>query len=338
MPKKNMNITFAILIILTTLLMNSCAPIADQVIETTQKDVHSTQEQPIENPGTESSATPTNAPGDTSSVTPTVAPVFEPWIQLEQIASGLTAPVAMAAPDDSSSRLFIVDQVGVVFIIDSKDDLLETPFIDIRDRMVPLNTNYDERGLLGMAFHPDFGENGRFFLYYSAALRANGPDGWNHTSHLSEFSISTNNPNQADPTSEKLILQIDQPQGNHNSGAITFGPDGYLYIPLGDGGGAHDRGLGHAEDWYVTNDGGNGQDVEQNMLGSILRIDIDNGDPYAIPEDNPKVSQNFPEIWAYGFRNPYRMAFDLAGEHELFVGDAGQELWEEISIVEAGGN
>jgi plastocyanin len=107
---------------------------------------------------------------------------------------------------------------------------------------------------------------------------------------------------------------------------------------LGDGGGANDTGGGHADDWYDVNAGGNGQDVEENMLGSVLRIDIDNGTPYAVPMDNPDISETYPEIWAYGFRNPYRMAFDPEGDHELFLGDAGQDLWEEVSIVVAGGN
>lgn len=338
MLRKKMKISLIIIFLSTLLLVSSCSPFADQDIERTQTDVPATQEQPTKPPSAQPSATHTNEPEDTSTIPPTLAPVFEPWIQLEQVASGLAAPVALAAPDDGSSRLFIVDQVGVVFIVDNQDTLLETPFIDIRDKMVGLNSSYDERGLLGMAFHPNFAENGRFFLYYSAPLRANGPNDWDHTSHLSEFSISANDPNRADPDSEKIILQIDQPQGNHNSGAIAFGPDGFLYVPLGDGGSGSDIGPGHAQDWYAENAGGNGQDVEANMLGSILRIDIDNGDPYAIPGDNPQISQNFPEIWAYGFRNPYRMAFDPAGQGELFVGDAGQELWEEVSIVKAGGN
>jgi len=254
------------------------------------------------------------------------------------IKSRLTAPVALAAPDDGSGGLFIIDQVGLIYLLDSADTLLETPFLDIRDGLVNLNTNYDERGLLGMSLHPDFVNNGRFFLYYSAPLRPNAPAGWDHTSIISEFCASDTDTNQANPESEIIIMAIDQPQENHNAGSIVFGPDGYLYIPLGDGGSAHDRGPGHAEDWYETNWGDNGQDVEDNTHGSILRIDIDNGDPYAIPGDNPQISENFPEIWACGFRNPYRMSFDPGGDHELFLGDAGQNLWEEVSIVVAGGN
>lgn len=272
-----------------------------------------------------------------ASPTPTLPP-FEPVIALEPIAAGLTAPVDLDAPDDGSGRLFITDQIGLIRVIDQDHTLLETPFLDLQNQLVNLRTNYDERGLLGMALHPNFAENGRFFVYYSAPRRPEAPAGWDHTSILAEFRASPVNANTAEPNSQKVILEIDQPQSNHNSGAIAFGPYGYLYIPLGDGGGANDVGPGHIEDWYQANAGGNGQDLEATMLGSVLRIDIDRGEPYAVPEDNPPLSRNFPEIWAYGFRNPYRMAFDPGGNQDLFLADAGQNLWEEVSIVVGGGN
>ena len=263
---------------------------------------------------------------------------FEPLIRLEEVATGLSAPVDLDAPNDGSGRLFVTDQIGLVRVVDSEDNLLDEPLLDVRDSMVNLSSNYDERGLLGLAIHPDFVDNGLIYVYYSAPLRGGAPAGYNHTSILSEYTISSADENAVDPNSERVILQVDQPQGNHNAGSIAFGPDGYLYVPLGDGGGANDTGAGHEDDWYDVNAGGNGQDVEENMLGSVLRIDINNGDPYAIPMDNPPISETFPEIWAYGFRNPYRMAFDPEGDHELFLGDAGQDLWEEVSIVVAGGN
>jgi hypothetical protein len=139
------------------------------------------------------------------------------------------------------------------------------------------------------------------------------------------------------------VLEVDEPQFNHNGGTLLFGPsDGYLYISLGDGGGADDVELGHVEDWYAANAGGNGQDIQQNLLGDILRIDVDSGVPYGIPADNPfratpGCADGCDETWAYGFRNPYRMYFDLGGNRDLFVGDAGQELWEEVSIAVKGG-
>lgn len=335
-----------IILFVSLLLLAACQP-SPQTAAPTQPPAETTTEEPTEQPTEQPTANPTEiSETETSGETPQepteqdTQPLadFNATFRLEQIATGLAAPVDLDAPDDGSGRLFVVDQMGQIRVIDSEDNLLETPFLDLRDHLVTLGTNYDERGLLGMAFHPEYDQNGRFFVYYSAPLRDEAPAGWNHTSVVSEFTVSSQDPNIADPESEAVIMEIDQPQGNHNSGAIVFGPDGYLYIPLGDGGGANDTNAGHAADWYDDNQGGNGQDLEENRHGSILRIDIDNGDPYAIPEDNPAISETFPETWAYGFRNPYRMAFDPEGDNELFVGDAGQNLWEEVSIVEAGGN
>lgn len=297
----------------------------------------------------QAAATATEPATENPTVTPTVAAspeptdvpqtAFEPMIGLELVAEGMSAPVDLAVPGDGSGRLFIVDQVGVIWIVTAEGQLLDQPFIDLRDRVVGLNPGYDERGLLGLAFHPDYAENGLFYVYYSAPLDPQAPQGWNHTSHLSQFEVSEGNEGRGDPGSEEVILRVDQPQGNHNGGEIAFGPDGYLYVALGDGGGANDVGTGHAEDWYEANRGGNGQDVTENLLGSILRIDIDGGDPYGVPEDNPFVrEEGLDETWAYGFRNPYRFSFDAAGNHELFAADVGQNLWEEVSIVAGGGN
>ena len=262
-----------------------------------------------------------------------------PAVGLRLVAEGFTSPVTLVTANDSTGRLFVVDQIGLIRVIGSDGELLPEPFLDLRSRIVALNPGFDERGLLGVAFHPDYSDNGRFFVYYSAPLRDEAPAGFNHTSHISEFRVSSD-PNRADPDSERVLLQVDEPQFNHNAGTLAFGPtDGYLYISLGDGGGANDVGLGHVEDWYEDNAGGNGQDVTENLLGSILRIDVDSGDPYGIPADNPFVgTAGLDEIWAYGFRNPYRMSFDMGGNRDLFVGDAGQGLWEEVSIATAGGN
>jgi glucose/arabinose dehydrogenase len=259
---------------------------------------------------------------------------------LEEVASGLSSPVHLLEAPDGSGRIFVADQPGQIRIIDADGNLLPTPFLDISARLVPLNLGGDERGLLGMALHPDYAQNGRFFVYYSAPLRPEAPATFNHTSHISEFSVS-GDPNSADPASEQILLQVDQPQGNHNAGMIAFGPgDGMLYISLGDGGSRDDDNPnGHVEDWYDVNAGGNGQDIEENLLGSILRIDVDAGAPYGIPLDNPYVGEpGLDEIWAYGFRNPFRFSFDMEGTHDLLVGDAGQERWEEVSLVTRGGN
>lgn len=268
----------------------------------------------------------------------TIHVVDEAAAGLDPVAVGLTSPIALAQPDDGTGRLFIVDQAGMIRI---RQDgmLIEEPFLDVRDRMATLNDGFDERGLLGLAFHPDYASNGRFFVYYSGPLRDSAPGGWDHTATISEFSVSGDDPNQADPMSERILLEVDEPQFNHNGGTLLFGPDGYLYISLGDGGGANDTAEGHVDDWYDANDGGNGQDIEQNLLGNILRIDVDNGDPYGIPPDNPFVGiDGMDEIFAYGLRNPYRMSYDQGGEHGLLVADAGQGRWEEVSRVEIGDN
>lgn len=252
-------------------------------------------------------------------------------VGLERIVEGLTSPVLLREALDDSGRLFIVDQVGVIRILTPDGDLLETPFLDLQDQIVDLMPAFDERGLLGLAFHPEYATNGRFFVYYSAPLRDGAPQEYNHTSHVSQLTVSETDENVADPSSERILLQVDQPQFNHDAGTLAFGPDGFLYISLGDGGGANDVGEGHPPL-------GNGQD-SSTLLGSILRIDVDQGDPFAIPEDNPYVGMDGrDEIFARGFRNPFRMSFDQGGDRSLFVGDAGQDLWEEVSIVTLGGN
>lgn len=259
-------------------------------------------------------------------------------IDVQVVAEGFNSPIQIVSADDRTRRLFIIDQAGTIRIVTRSGVLLPTPFLDLTTKLVPLMPSFDERGVLGLAFHPRYEKNGRFFVYYSAPLRAGAPAGYNHTARISEFRVSAN-PNIADPTSERVILEVDKPQFNHNGGTLAFGKDRFLYISLGDGGGANDVGLGHVEDWYPDNGGGNGQDKEANLLGNILRIDIDRGTPYGIPRSNPFVGRpGLDEIWAYGLRNPYRMSFDTREGHRLYAGDAGQGRWEEVSIIERGGN
>jgi len=159
---------------------------------------------------------------------------------------------------------------------------------------------------------------------------------------ISEFRVSAGNTNLAEPSSERIVLNTEHPESNHNGGTIAFGPDGYLYISIGDGGAADDVGPGHVEDWYKKNAGGNGQDVTDNLLGNILRIDVNSttgNRAYGIPPDNPFVGhRGRDEIYAFGFRNPYRFSFDMGGDHGLYAGDAGQSLYEEIDVVAKGGN
>jgi glucose/arabinose dehydrogenase len=264
-------------------------------------------------------------------------------IGVQIVASGLTSPIQLVQPPGTSTR-FVVDQIGLVRMIAANGTLLPQSFLDVRSQITPLNPNGDERGLLGLAFHPGFRTNGRFFAFYTSPPRAGAPAGYNNTIVISEFRATVPaNPDDVPvviPGSERVVLQVHHPQGNHNGGTVAFGPDGYLYISIGDGGGRDDENpLGHADDWYADNAGGNGQDVTSNLLGDILRIDVDGSLPYAVPPDNPFVGRpGLDEIWAYGFRNPYRFAFDPGGSRMLLAGDAGQELWEEVSVVVRGGN
>ncbi|NND71950.1 MAG: T9SS type A sorting domain-containing protein [Rhodothermales bacterium] len=240
---------------------------------------------------------------------------------VEQAFSDITfeRPVDLKSPNDGSNRLFVVEQDGVIRIFDNDPSVGTAPvFLDIRNRV---NSGGNEEGLLGMAFDPDFSSNGHFYVSYTAS----NP----RRSVVSRFTIDAGNPDIGDSSSELVILEADQPDTNHNGGQIQFGPDGYLYIGLGDGGGGGDPDE-------------NGQD-RLTLLGSILRIDVANASsstPYTIPTDNPYVgnSNDFrEEIWAWGLRNPWRFSFDPASG-ELWTGDVGQGRLEEVNIIEKGGN
>lgn len=244
-------------------------------------------------------------------------------VKLQLIASGLTSPVAAAHAGDGSDRIFICEQRGQILIVDSNRTLLPQPFLDLTASVTNLSPGYDERGLLGLAFHPDYEANGRFYVYYSTPT--SGP-GVNHASRLSSFQVTLTNANLADPTSEQVLLQFNQPESNHNGGSLAFGPDGFLYISTGDGGGAGDNHPPY----------GNAQNIS-NLLGKILRIDVDGAPPYAIPPDNPLVGVPGAraEIFAWGLRNPWKTAFDGTN---CWVADVGQNLWEEINLLRKGGN
>ena len=254
-------------------------------------------------------------------------------LQLELVADGFVSPVTLTSPADDE-RLFVADRPGQVYIVSQDGERSEEPFLDITDRVVELNPDYDERGLLGLAFHPEYADNGRLYVYYSAPLREEAPDDWNHTAVLSEFTAEGDT---VDPESERVLLQIDQPQGNHNGGQLVFGQDGHLYLGLGDGGGADDTGQGHPPL-------GNGQDVTT-LLGSILRLDVDGGDPYGIPEGNPFADgadlpedvewsgdEARPEIYSWGLRNPFRFSADRE-TGQFIVPDVGQNLFEEVNVM-----
>jgi glucose/arabinose dehydrogenase len=271
-----------------------------------------------------------------ASYTPLITP--QPVLRLEKIAGGFSALMMIAVPDDGSGRIAVVDQIGIVKIITPDRNVLSEPFLDLRDRMVRLSPGYDERGLLSLAFHPDYIHNGRVFVYYSAPLQPGAPAGWSCTNRLSEFHVMAGNPDTIDMNSEKVLLTVDKPFQNHNGGPLLFGPeDGYLYLALGDGGRADDTGTGHSPGT------GNAQDRTK-LLGKIIRIDVDlpgaGGKMYAIPPDNPfiKTPGYAPEIYAMGFRNPAYMSFDAGGNHSLITAVAGQALFESVFMVYKGGN
>lgn len=253
-------------------------------------------------------------------------------VKLERVASGIAAPVGMVFPDDGTDRAFIVSQPGRIFVMARDGAVSETPLLDLRDRVIELTPTYDERGLLGMALHPQFGSNGRFFVFYNADASDEVAAESDSEVRVSEFALSSADDNIADPASERILLRVGKPQFNHNGGQLAFGADGFLYISIGDGGGANDEGDGHNAQI------GNGQDLTT-LLGKILRIDVDGGEPYAIPNDNPFVGDATarPEIFAYGLRNPWRFSFD-SETGRLMAGDVGQDEFEEVNIIESGGN
>ncbi len=224
-------------------------------------------------------------------------------VALQLVASGLTFPLYLTAPD-GDARLFIVEKGGTIRIVKA-GSLLPAPFLDISGQV----STGSEQGLLGLAFHPGYATNGRFVVHYTDVAG---------DTRVSEFRVSSD-PDVADPASEVPILAADQPFPNHNGGQVLFGPDGYLYIMLGDGGSAGDP-------------GGRAQSLAD-LFGSILRVEPLDGGGYAVPSDNPFVSTvgARPEVWSYGLRNPWRIAFDPA-TGDLYIADVGQQEWEEVNV------
>jgi glucose/arabinose dehydrogenase len=263
-------------------------------------------------------------------------------VDLTPIATGMVAPILGVHAGDGSGRFFIVDQTGRIFIVSAAGQLLPTPFLDLSSEIVAVNPGFDERGLLGLAFHPNYAANGRFFVRYSKAREGQqgepcfGTTRGCHEEILAEYHVSASNPNLADPTGT-ILFRVDEPEFNHNSGDVVFGPDGFLYFTLGDGGGAND-------DLHLPNTPhtpiGNGQNIET-YLGAIHRIDVNSGSPYGIPPNNPFVNApGLDEIWAYGLRNPYRFSFDSGpgGDNRMWLTDVGQNLMEELNIGQIGAN
>jgi glucose/arabinose dehydrogenase len=222
--------------------------------------------------------------------------------------AGFNRPIYLVDSQDGSNRLFVLEQAGIIRIIQN-GQILPAPFLDISDRV---GVHGDEQGLLGIVFHPHYAQNGYFYLDYTDQ---------NSNTVIARFKVSSD-PNQADKNSEKDLLHIQQPFPNHKGGQLAFGPDGYLYIGVGDGGSQGD-----------PNNNGQNRNI---LLGKLLRIDVDHGDPYAIPADNPFANGGGrPEIWSYGLRNPWRFSFDSQTQ-DLYIADVGQDKWEEVDFQPAG--
>jgi glucose/arabinose dehydrogenase len=229
-------------------------------------------------------------------------------VALQEVAAGLNFPLYLTAPPGDTARLFIAEKGGAIRIV--KHGTLEpTPFLDLTGKV----STGAEQGLLGLAFDPGYATNGRFVVHYTDV---------SGNTTISLFQVATNNPDSADPASERIILTAEQPFPNHNGGQIGFGPDRMLYIGLGDGGSEGDP-------------GGRGQSLTD-LLGDILRVDVSSGTGYTIPPDNPFVGRTDarPELWSVGLRNPWRFSFDAA-TGDLYVGDVGQNTWEEVDVVTA---
>lgn len=274
---------------------------------------------------------------------------------VELVVDGLVAPVDLTFAPDRSNRRFIVDQTGLVLILTPDGALLPSPFLDIRDRVV-IQSEFDERGLLALAFHPQFARNGKLYVQYSAARE--GPnicvaeDGQvpivpagcplQYTRRVSEFRVSPTNPDRVDPRTERVVFKIQWPGRKHNGGGLAFGPDGMLYIGVGDAGFIH--GPSGADDPFnVDPDLLFGDLIAQDLgslYGKILRIDVDRGKPYRIPRDNPFAGRDgIPgEIFAWGFRNPFRISFDRGGDRAMYVSAPADTFFEATYKVTGPGN
>jgi glucose/arabinose dehydrogenase len=264
-------------------------------------------------PTSGNNSTPTQTPTEAPTIVPTETPIpANPVnsITLEPLIEGaFNKPLYLTHAGDN--RLFVVEQAGVIQVLEKDGSLTDTPFLDIRDRV---GSTQLEQGLLGLAFPPNYAESGAFFVNYTDM---------SGNSHISRFLVDQGDPNRANPDSETILLSYEQPFPNHNGGQLAFGPDGYLYIGIGDGGSANDP-------------FGNGQNPDT-LLGTILRLDVDpSSSSYAIPETNPFVdnANRLDEIWAWGLRNPWRFSFDRT-TGDLFIADVGQNLWEEVNFQPA---
>ncbi|HEU5011309.1 MAG TPA: PQQ-dependent sugar dehydrogenase [Roseiflexaceae bacterium] len=303
-------VSLCVIFCMTALLLASCG--SGSSASSTPTNAPPVISAPTPQPTAAPKAT-SSAPAATNNITPgeiappaTAAPAAVKSLKLQPVVTGLRAPVYATHAGDGSGRMFVVEKQGRIMIV--RDGAVDqTPFLDISDRV---GSRGSEQGLLSVAFHPNYKENGRLFVDYTDT------DG---NTVISRFQAQGD---RADPSSETALLHIDQPYANHNGGLVTFGPDGYLYIGMGDGGSGGDP-------------QGNGQNTSA-LLGKLLRINVDQGEPYGIPSDNPWANGQGgrPEVWAYGLRNPWRYSFDRA-TGDLYIADVGQNAYEEVDMQPA---
>ena len=312
------------LLIVATVVIVACSP-SEEVIQAAIAQTEAARPTKTAIPPTESPTTqppvsiatengdPNQVPANTTEA-PTQSSIPQASIpdprgyRWEEVARGFDQPLDLTHAGDGSGRIFVVEKSGQIHIL-VDGQVLPIPYLDIRERVGSQKT---ERGLLGLVFHPKYTINGFFYVNYTDL---------NGDTVIARFQVSSA-PNVADTASEMLVLKVIQTNINHNGGGLAFGPDDYLYIGLGDGGGNGDL-------------RGNGQNLNT-LLGKMLRIDVDGGNPYAIPADNPfAVSGGLPEIWFYGLRNPWRFSFDtLTGD--LYIADVGEKIWEEVNFIPSG--
>jgi glucose/arabinose dehydrogenase len=308
---------------LLCLLLVGCGPAASRPAQPPPASRATSAPAPAVPPSATSAAAPstaapaTEAPAAASVPTPAPAPASSADLSqlsfaLEPLVEGFSKPTHVTAAGDGSGRLFVTEQLGAIWIV--RDGVrLETPFLDIRTLV---QSNGNEQGLLSVAFHPQYAQNGRFFVGYTDRSDQNV---------VAAYQVS-DDPDRADQASGEVLLAVADPAPNHNGGLLKFGPDGYLYVGMGDGGGGGDP-------WK------NGQNLDA-LLGKILRLDVDGGAPYAVPADNPFVGRDGArgEIWAFGLRNPWRFSFDRA-TGDLYIADVGQNEYEEVHFqpAESGG-
>jgi glucose/arabinose dehydrogenase len=290
-------------------------------------------------------------------------------VRLEPIAQGLAVPAGLVSPPDDSGRLFVIDQIGLIYTLGANGRLSEEPFLDLRERTVTLahdlgadaplltssqdlnpNRN-DEQGLTGLAFHPNFAENGRFFVYYSTALPNHSPIGPDYAGYLSEFTVSSRNPNLADAGSERILMQLERPHVDHDGGQLLFGRDGYLYLTTSPEAGLlsqADRSLSNSAPLAGKSGNENGAGSgdflaaggvhTSSLIDNVLRIDVDGDRPYAIPVDNPFVDQaGDDEIYLTGLRNPFGLSLKIK-ESTSFRTDVDQDLWQSLDKLTAAGS